>query len=58
MASVTHPLWVIQWGNSVRLYPSCDPCAATVKLASSLVAVEVEGMPGGEGVGRAAIRRG
>lgn len=54
----THPLIVIQCGNSSRLYPSCDPCAATVNPASSLVAVEVDGIPGGEGAGNAPPRKG
>lgn len=54
----THPLIVIQCGNSSRLYPSCDPCAATVNPASSLVAVEVDGMPGGDGAGKAPPRKG
>lgn len=54
----THPLIVIQCGNSSRLYPSCDPCAATVNPASSLVAVEVDGIPGGDGAGKAPPKKG
>ena len=54
----THPLIVIQCGNSSRLYPSCDPCAATVNPASSLAAVEADGIPGGDGAGNAPHRKG
>lgn len=54
----THPLWVIQCGNKVRLYPSCDPWAATVSPASSLTAVEADGIPGGDGVGSAPLSKG
>lgn len=49
---------MIQCGNKVRLYPSCDPWAATVSPASSLTAVEADGIPGGDGVGSAPLSKG
>lgn len=47
-------------GNRSRLYPSCEPCGATVRAASSDLAVLVVGVPVGDGAGAGAesVRRG
>ena len=50
---------MIQWGNKSLEYPSCEPCAATVKPDKRVFALEVDGMFGGVrlikwGVGSAA----
>jgi hypothetical protein len=42
-----YPLWVIQWGNRSREYPSCEPCAATVRAASAVFAAAAVGTFGG-----------
>ena len=50
------PLWVIHRGNRSLLYPGGSAPVRTERVASSDLAVEELGMPGGVGIGMATTR--